>query len=48
MYTFRVKIRLNGRTSYLTVEARDAAHARALLRAEYGDSITILQTQRLR
>jgi len=48
MYTFEVKIRLAGRVSYVTVEARDAAHARLLVRTQYGDAVTILQTTRLR
>lgn len=48
MYGFDVKIRLAGRVSFIRVTARDSAHARALVRAEFGNSITILQTKRLR
>ena len=48
MYEFEVKIRLQGRISYIEVTARDAAHARLLVRTQYGDSITILQTKRLK
>jgi len=48
VYTFEVKIRLQGRVSYVEVTARDAAHARSLVAAQYGDVITILQTKRLR
>ena len=48
MYEFSVKIRLDGRVSYVQVAARDSAHARALIRAEYGNAITVLQTKRLR
>jgi hypothetical protein len=48
MHTFEVKIRLEGRVSYVEVEARDAAHARLLVRTQYGDAVTILQTTRLR
>jgi hypothetical protein len=48
MYRFNVKIRLAGRVSFVQVAARDAAHATALVRAEFGSAITILQTKRLR
>ena len=48
MYTFEVKIRLEGRVSYVEVSANDSAHARSLIRAQYGDAVTILQTTRLR
>lgn len=48
MYRFDVKIRLAGRVSHVVVEARDSAHARALVRADYGNAITVLQTKRLR
>jgi hypothetical protein len=47
MYDFSVKIRIEGRVSWVEVTARDAAHARLLVRTQYGDSITILQTKRL-
>lgn len=48
MYQFEAKIRLQGRVSYVSVSARDSAHARALVRAQYGSSVTVLQTKRLR
>ncbi|MHB8864404.1 MAG: hypothetical protein ACYC6N_18530 [Pirellulaceae bacterium] len=48
MHCFDVKIRLDGRVSFVQVTARDAAHARALVQAEYGHAVTILQTKRLR
>ena len=47
MYGFEVKIRIQGRVSYVQVTARDSAHARILVRGQYGDSVTILQTKRL-
>lgn len=47
MYEFEVKIRLNGRVSYVHVTARDSAHARMLVQAQYGGDVTILQTKRL-
>ena len=48
MYQFEAKIRLQGRVSYVRVTASDSAHARSLIRAQYGASVTILQTKRLR
>lgn len=48
MYEFDVKIRLEGRVSYVRVTARDSAHARMLAQAQYGGAVTILQTKRLR
>jgi hypothetical protein len=48
MYRFKVKLRIAGRVSYVQVEARDSAHARTILAAQYGASATILQTTRLR
>ena len=48
MYDFEVKIRVQGRASYVQVTASDSAHARILVRAQYGDAVTILQTKRLR
>jgi hypothetical protein len=47
MHTFEVKIRLAGRVSYVQVTARDSAHARMLVVAQYGDTVTILQTKRV-
>lgn len=47
MHKFEVKIRLQGRVSYIRVTARDSAHARLLVGAQYGGAVTILQTKRL-
>ena len=47
MHTFEVKIRLNGRMSYVEGTANDSAHARMLVTAQYGHGVTILQTKRL-
>jgi len=47
MYDFLAKIRLADRVSYAAVTARDAAHARQLVQAQYGSVVTILQTKRL-
>jgi hypothetical protein len=48
MHDYEVKIRLNGRVSYVQVTARDAAHARALVLADFSNAVTVLQTKRLR
>jgi hypothetical protein len=47
MYTFEVKIRLDGRVSYVQVNASDSAHARKLVQAQYGGAVTILETKRV-
>jgi hypothetical protein len=47
MFEFEVKIRLQGRVSYVRVTARDAGHARLLVQAQYGDAVTVLQIKRL-
>ena len=47
MFEFEVKIRLQGRVSYVRVTARDAGHARMLVQAQYGDAVTVLQVKRL-
>jgi hypothetical protein len=47
MHTYEVKIRLAGRISYVTVNASDSGHARRLVEAQYGSSVTILQTKRI-
>ena len=48
MYEFEVKIRLQGRVSYVYVTAFASAHARMLVEAQYGGAVTVLQTKRLR
>ncbi|MEO2013189.1 MAG: hypothetical protein ABGZ53_02345 [Fuerstiella sp.] len=47
MYTFEVKIRLHGSSSYVTVTARDSAQARRMIEAQYDGGVTVLQTKRL-
>ena len=39
MHDFKVKFRLNGRVAFVRVTARDAAHARALVLANYGNAV---------
>ena len=46
MFEFQAKIRIAGRVSYVSVQASDSAHARLLVRAQYGEQVTILQTKR--
>ena len=48
MHDYEVKIRLQGRVSYVHVAARDAGHARMLVEAQYGGEIAVLETKRLR
>jgi len=47
MRTYEAKIRLAGRVSYVQVSGRDSAHARALVRAQYGDNVTVLEIKRV-
>ncbi len=47
MHTYEVKIRLSGRVSYIEVQARDSAHARQLVAAQFGAAVTVLQTTRV-
>ena len=47
MHTFEAKIRVDGRVSYVQVQASDSAHAKRLVQAQYGSSVTVLQTKRL-
>ena len=46
MNEFEVKMRLDGRVSYIRVTACDSAQARKLVQTQYS-SATILQTKRL-
>jgi hypothetical protein len=45
MRTYMVKIRLKGSVSWVEVQARDAGQAKALVWAQYGDSIDILEAK---
>ena len=47
MYTFEVKIRLDGRVSKVQVQASDSAHAKKLVQVQYGSKVTGLQTNGL-
>jgi len=47
MRTYLVKILLkgSGSVSWVEVQAKDGAHAKALVRAQYGDSVDILEAK---
>ena len=45
MRTYQVKIRLKGSVSWVEVQANDGGHAKALVRAQYGDSVDILEAK---
>jgi hypothetical protein len=47
MYTFKVKNRLGGRVSWVQVQANDSGHAKRLVQAQYGSSVTVLQTKKM-
>jgi len=46
MTTYSVKIRLDGRISYVTVTASSAGHAKQLVLAQYGNAVDVLSVQR--
>ena len=39
---YEVKIRFQGRISYVTVNASCASHAKALVRVQFGPQVTVL------
>ena len=45
MRMYLVKIRLHGSVSWVEVQARDGGHAKALVRAQYGNSVDILEAK---
>jgi hypothetical protein len=45
MRSYIVKIRVKGSVSWVEVQARDAVQAKALVRAQYGDLIDILEAK---
>lgn len=46
-HTYEVKIRLSGKVSTTQVQASDAGHAKKLVKAQYGPSVTVLSVKRL-
>lgn len=47
LHTYEVRFRLDGRVSTTRVQASDAGHARKLVKAQYGDKVTVLGTKRV-
>lgn len=47
MHTFEAKIRIAGSVTYVKVTARDSSHARRLVKAQFGASVTVLQTKKI-
>lgn len=46
-HTYEARIRIAGTVSKVQVQARDARHAKKLLRAQYGPEVAILSVQRI-
>lgn len=46
-HTYEVKIRLGGKVSTTQVQASDAGHAKKLVQAQYGPSVTVLSVKKL-
>jgi len=47
LHTYEVRFRLDGRVSTTQVQANDAGHAKKLVRAQYGDKVTVLSAKRV-
>jgi hypothetical protein len=46
-HTYEVRIRLDGRVSTVRVQANDGGHAKKLVKAQYGDKVTVLSAKRV-
>jgi hypothetical protein len=46
-HTYEAKIRLNGKVSTTQVQASDAGHAKKLVQAQFGTSVTVLSVKRV-
>lgn len=46
-HTYEAKIRLNGKVSTTQVQASDAGHAKKLVQAQFGSSVTVLSVKRV-
>ncbi len=46
-HTYEARIRIAGTVSKVQVQARDAGHAKKLLRAQYGPGVAILSVKRI-
>ncbi len=47
LHTYEARIRLNGKVSTTQVKANDAGHAKKLVQAQFGPSVTVLSVKRL-
>lgn len=47
LHTYEAKIRLNGKVSTTQVKASDAGHAKKLVQAQYGPSVTVLSVKKV-
>lgn len=47
LHTYEAKIRLKGRVSTTQVQASDAGHAKQLVQAQYGPSVTVLSVKKV-
>jgi hypothetical protein len=46
-HTYEARIRLNGKVSTTQVSASDAGHAKKLVQAQFGPSVTVLSVKRV-
>ena len=46
-HTYEARIRLNGKVSTTQVQASDAGHAKKLVQAQFGSSVTVLSVKRV-
>ena len=42
---YEIRIRFQGRISYITVQANSVGHAKALARADYGPEVEVLSAK---
>ena len=47
LHTYEVKFRIDGRVSKTEVKANDAGHAKKLIQAQYGPSVTVLSVKKV-
>ncbi len=45
MRLYEVRIRYQGSVTHVQVEARDNSHAKALVRLQYNDKVTVLEAR---
>ncbi len=47
LHTYEARIRLNGKVSTTQVQASDAGHAKKLVQAQFGPSVTVLSVKKV-